>query len=208
MKKGTRVPSTKYRADRFRAPRPRSHSGIKWMVICAICVAAFACFIGIASASQANSGSGPAATKEQNIQKLLDAGRAHMHQKGGQENHIPATQPAPTLHPGIVSMRQGPFPSSVFTVRDMWQGQVGSNWVLAYGGAKTNPDSTPGAGGIVLYAEKANAQGAFDLYPLGTFLAPNGTTTLTITAVNGNLLLLRSQSGTQLTFNLVTHQFH
>ncbi|GHO87887.1 hypothetical protein [Dictyobacter formicarum] len=208
MKKGTRVPSTKYRADRFRAPQIHSRSKIKWVAICAISVVAFICFIGIASAAQMSGGPGAARIKEQNVQKLIDAGRAHMHQKGGSQNQAPAAQPAPTRQAGIVSMRQGPFPASVFTVRNMWQGPVGSDWVLAYAGAKTNPDSTPGTGGIVLYTETVNAQGAFDLHPLKTFLAPNGTTTLTITATNGNLLLLRSQNGTQLTFNLVTHQFH
>jgi len=52
-----------------------------------------------------------------------------------------------------------------------------------------------------------NSQGGVDLHPLGTFLAPNGTTALTITAQQGNLLLLHDKAGKQVVFNLVSHQF-
>jgi hypothetical protein len=104
-------------------------------------------------------------------------------------------------------VQQGPFLSSIFTVRNSWQGPIGSNWVLAYAGAKPNADGTVDQGGIALYTETANAAGGFDLHPLGTFLAPSDNPALTITAVQGNLITVRSENGHTLTFNLQTHQF-
>lgn len=208
MRKNRHAYRIKGSTGQSRLPQTHARSSIKWLLISVICVAAFCCFIGIASAAQLSGGPGAAASKEQAIQKLLDAGRAHMQPKTGSHNQAPAAQPAPARQAGIVNMHQGPFHSSVFAVRNFWQGPVASDWVLAYAGAKTNADGTQGPGGIVLYTETTNSQGGFDLHPLGTFLAPNGTTALTITATKGNLLLLRNQSGAQLTFDLVTRQFH
>ncbi|GCE19569.1 hypothetical protein [Dictyobacter kobayashii] len=169
MKKGTRVPSIEYGPGGHREQQRRLAGGIQWVLIAAICATAFICFIGIVSAAQMDSGPGAAANKEQVMQKLIDAGRAHMLSKVGSPNQVPAVQPAPHRQSGIISMRQGPFSSSVFTVRNMWQGLVGSAWTLSYTGAQTNPDGTPGSGGIVLYTETVNAQGGFDLHPQGFF---------------------------------------
>lgn len=208
MKKEKRVHLTTYITGRAYTRQMRARSNIKWVVISVVCITAFCCVIGIANAAQTSGGSWVATKKEQNIQRLLNAGRMHTHPKMGSQNQIPAVQPAPIRHAGIVNMHQGPFASSIFTVRNFWQGSVGSDWVMAYAGAKPHPDSTLGPGGVVLYSETANAQGGFDMHPQGTFLAPKGATSLTITGMNKNLLLLHSQSGTQLTFDLVTHQFH
>jgi hypothetical protein len=92
-------------------------------------------------------------------------------------------------------------------VRNFWQGPVGSDWVLAYAGTKPNADGTAGQGGIVLYTETVNSFGGFDLHPLGTFLAPARCSTLTIIAIQGDLMIVRPAVGRPLTFNLLTHQF-
>jgi hypothetical protein len=153
------------------------------MIVPAFCIAVFFGLVAITIAVR-NSGGAPA---------------------GGLDQQ--AVQPAPTRQAGIVNMQQGPFLSSVFTVRNFWQGPVGSDWVLAYAGAKPSADSTASQGGIVLYTETVNQAGGFDMHPLGTFLAPAGSPALTITAVQGNLLTVRSEAGRTLSFNLQTHQF-
>ena len=207
MKKRVRAYHKQFSTARPRPQQMRSRSTIRWVLVPAVCIATFIFVLGIASAAQ-NSGGPPLtlAQKEQGIQQLLNAGRAHLRPKPA-EPVIPLSQPAPQRQAGIVDMHQGPFPPSVFTVRNFWQGPVGSSWVLDYAGAKTNLDGTAGQGGCVLYTETTNTLGGFDIHPLGTFLAPAGTTALTITAADGNLLRLRTATGTKLTFNLQTHQF-
>lgn len=208
MKKNRHTYRIKGSAAQARPLQTHGHSNTRWVLIALACVAAFFCFIGIANAAQLSGSPGAAAGKEQAIQKHIDAGRAHMHTKPAHPGGAPAAQAAPVRQAGIVNMRQGPFPTSIFTVQNFWQGPVANDWVLAYAGAKTNADGTRGPGGIVLYTETTNAQGGFDLHPLGTFQAPKGTTAVTITSVNGNQLLLHDQSGAPLTFDLASHQFH
>jgi hypothetical protein len=107
-----------------------------------------------------------------------------------------------TPQTGIINTPQTPFSPSIFSAHNAWQGQVGSQWIIAYAGSQTNPDLTPGQGGLKLYAV-----GDFALSPLGTFLAPAGTPALTILKVQGDVLLLQTARGGTLTFNLQTHQF-
>ena len=75
-------------------------------------------------------------------------------------------------------------------------------WVIAYAGAQTNPDGTLGRGGMVLYRV-----GDFALAYVGTFLAPAGTTALTIIQGQGDLLRLEAASGQVVTFNLQSQQY-
>lgn len=184
MKKQTRIHNAHSSAARSRRTQRRSRLSMKWMIVPAFCIAVFFGLVAIAIAVRTSGGSSA----------------------GGQDQQQ-AIQPAPTRQAGIVNMQQGPFLPSVFTVRNFWQGPVGSDWVLAYAGAKPNADGTAGQGGIVLYTETVNQSGGFDMHPLGTFLAPAGCPALTITAIEGNLMTVRSISGRTLTFNLQTHQF-
>ncbi len=191
-------------------PRPqqrRARHTSRWVLVAAVCIVTFLGMLGIASAAQHSGGPVTLAQKMQSEEQRLKNARAHPRPKPGNQNQAPPVQPAPTRQAGILDMGQGPFPQSSFAVHNFWQGPVGSDWVLAYAGAKTNPDGTPGVGGIVLYTETINNQGGFDLHPLGTFLASKGTTALVITAQQGNLLLLHSVTGQQLAFNLISHQF-
>lgn len=207
MKKGRRVDRKSFSTAGPRPQQGRSRSTIRGLLIAAFCFTVFIGVLGIASAAQNNSGPLTLAQKMQAYQQRIKNARAHPRPKPSNQNQAPPVQPAPTRQAGILDMGQGPFPQSSFTVHNFWQGPVGSDWVLAYAGAKTNPDGTPGVGGIVLYTETINNQGGFDLHPLGTLLAPKGTTELVITAQQGNLLLLRSVTGQQLAFNLISHQF-
>lgn len=207
MKKGRHVDRESFSTAGPRPQQGRSRSTIRGLLIAAFCFTVFIGVLGIASAAQHNSGPLTLAQKMQAYQQRLKNARAHPRPKPSTQNQAPPVQPAPTRQAGILPLGQGPFPNSSFTVHNFWQGPVGSDWVLAYAGAKTNPDGTPGVGGIVLYTETINNQGGFDLHPLGTLLAPKGTTALVITAQQGNLLLLRSVTGQQLAFNLISHQF-
>jgi hypothetical protein len=187
MKKHRSVYRTQFPATRPRLPQRHAGSSIKWLIITAFCVVLTVFVVALASAARTSDGSSVRTQK--------------------QPAQLPTAQPAPTRQAGIFNVQQGPFLSSIFTVRNSWQGPIGSNWVLAYAGAKPNADGTVDQGGIALYTETANAAGGFDLHPLGTFLAPSDNPTLTITAVQDNLITVRSENGHTLTFNLQTHQF-
>lgn len=207
MKKRARVHHTKFSTARPRPQHMRSHSNMRWLFVASCCFIVFICTLGIANAKSSSGAPLTLTQKLQSAQQMLADGRAHTHAKPINQSQAPIVQPTPVRHAGIIQMGQGPFPSSTFAVDNFWQGPVGSDWVLAYAGTKMNANGTAGPGGIVLYTETVNNQGGVDLHPLGTFLAPNGTTALTITAQEGKLLLLRNKAGQQVRFNLTSHQF-
>ncbi|WIG58632.1 MAG: hypothetical protein OJF49_001378 [Ktedonobacterales bacterium] len=123
--------------------------------------------------------------------------------KGGPTIYTPSSpQPTPTFQAGIVDTHEGPFPACDLTVRNAWQGQVSGVWELVYAGVVYSDKAmcTGGQGGLRIYNRVSTAS-------LGTFLAPAGTSALTITAVNGVVMQLRSDTGQILTFNLQTHQY-
>lgn len=199
--KQSRVPSHRP----FQKEKQRS---LFWAFVAVACFIAFFGILGAASTaqSQSNSGSSTLNHKLQVAQQQINAGRAHPRPKPT-DPQPPTAQPAPTLQAGISNLPQGPFLSSYFAVRNSWQGPVDGTWVLAYAGDRPGTDGAADAGGMVLYTKTANQQGGFDMHPLGMFLAPAGTTSLTIIKQQGTLLSLTSETGKQLTFNLVTRQF-
>jgi hypothetical protein len=206
MKQRAHVHSLTHSVKRAQMQQAQARSNLRWIIISAICASALICLIGIASATSASNKSATQAAKSRTLQRLINAGTAPIGAKTNNSNQALA-QPVPIRQAGIANMHQGPFLTRIFTVRNFWQGPVGNDWVLAYSGAKTLSSGYAGLGGIVLYTETSNAHGGFDLHPVGTFLAHDGTTALTITEVDGNLLQLSSENGPTLTFDLVTHQF-
>jgi hypothetical protein len=54
---------------------------------------------------------------------------------------------------------------------------------------------------------KANSSGGFDIRSIGTYTAPDGARLLTVVAVNGDLMQLRTDTGSSLVFNLKTNTF-
>ncbi|SRR5260370_1070015 len=146
-------------------PRPQQmcwRGNSRWVLVAALCIVTFLGMLGIASAAQHSGGPLTLAQKEQRIQQLLNAGRAHLRPKPTTPQ-VPSPQPAPTLHAGIINMQQGP---------------VGSNWELVYAGAERNPDGSVKQGALKLYTK--------DLTPIGTYPAPSGAGALTIIAVKRN----------------------
>ena len=213
MKNHSRVQHKRSGPAQFRVKQMHSHSSRLWMLIAAICFVTFIGMVGVANAAQTSGGSQALARKEQYNQQLLSASRTHMRAKPSKQQaqeQMSSAESAPSTparQAGITTMRQGPFPLATLSVQNLWQGPVGNDWVLAYAGAKMQSNGTAGQGGIVLYTETINNHGGFDLHPLGTFLAPSGTTALTSTTIKGDLLLLTSTTGQQVTFNLTSHQF-
>src|SRR5436190_7181291 len=62
---------------------------------------------------------------------LLEMDGAWAHPRLKPAPQAPPHQPDPTRQAGIDNaMHQGPFSASEFTVRNMWQGPVGTDWVL------------------------------------------------------------------------------
>jgi hypothetical protein len=174
---------------------------VTWMAIPALCFSLFLLVTVIHGASTSNA-SNALAQKQQILQQELNEGRAHAQAQAGPDTPVPTAQTPQPRRAGIINSRQAPFPPSIFTVNNAWQGPVGSQWINAYAGAQTNPDDTPGRGGLVLYTD-----GDFALSYLGTFLAPAGTPALTINKVQGDMLLLQTASGQAFAFNLQSHQY-
>lgn len=172
-----------------------------WLMIPALCFFLFL-FITAINGAQTSDASSAQGQKQQILQQEMNKGRAYSQPKTGPDTQVPVVQTPQPRRAGIINGRQAPFPPSIFTARNAWQGPVGSQWIIAYAGAQTNSNGTPGQGGLVLYTV-----GDFTLSYLGTFPAPAGTPALTIIKAQGNVLLLQTASGHTLTFNLQSHQF-
>lgn len=202
-KRSSPAPSLRRRSGaRTRLPRQASKHGLSIWVLIPVLGFFLVLLIWSISGVHTTPGLSLAGQKQQMMQQQLDAGRAHPQPKTSPQTPDAPTQPSPPRQAGIISAPQTPFPPSIFKVRNAWQGPVGSEWVSAYAGAQTNPDGTTGRGGIVLYTV-----GDFALAYVGTFLAPAGTTPLTIIQAQGDLLRLQAASGQLLTFNLQSQQY-
>ena len=183
----------------------RVPSRLAWFVVVAVAVLVVGVGVALAAGSAAPAG-WPAAKARlaAQQQQALALARSHPRPKLPAAGLAPASQPPPRPPAGIVAMQQGPFPATTFTVRDVWQGPVGADWVLAYAGATPGSSGGPPTrGALRLYGETADLH----LVPIGTFPAAAGTGPLTITGATGTLLRLRTDSGTTLSFNLGTHQY-
>jgi hypothetical protein len=138
--------------------------------------------------------------------------RAHPRKKPPQNALLPpylaTQQPMPTPQAGIFETHQGPFEPIDFTIRNAWQGPVGPVWETVFAGGipkdRASGNSTPGPGALRIYID--HPDGSFDF--VKTVVAPNGVGPLTIAAVNGMTMQLRTDAGNTLTFNLQNDQFN
>ena len=144
----------------------------------------------------------PKAQADLTVQQTLAAARAHARAKPGV--HVrPIPQPQPVRHAGIIEMRQGPFPATEFTVRNFWQGPIGSDWLLVYAGAKRSPDGGVDRAAVRVYSETP------DLYVtlVGTFPVVNAIGAVRIAEASGDRIELQSDKGSKVGFDLLTRQF-
>lgn len=108
-------------------------------------------------------------------------------------------QPAPTYPTGIFQTHQSPVGNSVFSVMTEYEGPLGSQWVFVFAGTAWTNFPNTGVGALMVYT---STQGH-----VGTFDAPDGSSWLKITAINGSVLQLQSDKSASLTFDLATNTF-
>ena len=120
----------------------------------------------------------------------------------------PASSPQATPVAGIESLHEGPFSACQLLVSNFWQGPVNGQWYLVYAGSASASIATcdHSQGALADYGEQFGRYGDGPLTTIGMFTAPSGVTSLTITAVNGNLMTLQTQTGV-LTFDLSANRF-
>ncbi len=108
-------------------------------------------------------------------------------------------QPAPRVS-GISDLKQAPFSSEAFEVRNAYYGMVRGRWYGVYAGTvgMINPAAS-GQGGIYIVSADANANTHWS--NLGPF-PQAGTSWLKVTSSSGNALTLVSNTGATYTFDL------
>lgn len=140
-------------------------------------------------------------------QSALAAPRAP--KSGGPATHAGGT---PSRQAGILDIRQGPVPASVFSVNNEWQGPVngsGNTWLVVWAGSELDGGSAPGAPGVIVHQQSPSADGTgFDDRVVGTFTDPAADGPLTITGVQGTLVELQSPSGKSFSFDLASDRFN
>ena len=117
-------------------------------------------------------------------------------------------QPASTVPSGILNTQSGPFPTTAFTVRDAWRGQVSSTWLWVYAGG--TPTSQNGKSvtqpGLRLYSQKSDGGEPYMTF-VGAFVASDADSPLSIKGVDGTLVTLTTDSGKMFHFDLQTKHF-
>jgi len=168
--------------------------------------------IGVSAA--VNHGSPTPPTKEQYAQALASqlASDVARHTPAPKVSPTPHMGPTPTAAPrqeGILDIRQGPVPPTVFASSNLWQGPLaGDLWYLVYAGQNMNPDGTRGLPAVIVQTTTTSADGAStSLNSSNTYTDSAADGAFTITAVSGAVMTLTTPLGQTVTFNLQTRQF-
>lgn len=103
------------------------------------------------------------------------------------------------------SMHQGPFAATEFSVSNFYQGPANGTWLLVYSGATRNTDTGATIGGAIRIYAMPDPDSS--LTEIGTFSPTPSVGPLRVTDSNGSHLVLTSDDGTQLGFDLDTDQF-
>jgi hypothetical protein len=107
--------------------------------------------------------------------------------------------PDAQLVTGIVDVRQAPFPRSTYAIENRWQELRGGMLDQVYAGAD-GADPTQGVVVLQLVAWPADQDVETQAFPTPTKEGP-----VRITAADGDLLTLTSESGGRYTFDVVSH---
>ena len=118
----------------------------------------------------------------------------------------PHQTPPPRRVSSIQVMHEGPLSSVNMMVNDLWQGRVGSHWVLVYAGM-WNTETTKVKGkyepALMLFTKSMKR--------IGVYPARGSETSVKITAAKGNTLTLvgvgPSSRGQSFRFNVATHTY-
>lgn len=158
---------------------------------------------------------GPTAKQQflQNVQDQ-DAARGAGAPAHGKTGHSAATAVAPqkaTRAEGILDVHQGPVPASQFGVSNQWSGPVpgsGEVWYRVFAGADAPGQSGSGTPAVYVDTSTPTPDGySFTISFVGIYTAPKADSALTITAVNGSVIDLRTQGGQVYHFNLATKEY-
>jgi hypothetical protein len=211
---------TKNHQRKATTTRGRHYLGRKALVV--VIGGAFALSIGVGVAAAQN---GSARTVALSRARAVSAGwpsaKAKLYQQGV-ARAFPVTpkakpdlaKPGPQAAPGvptivvpdarqhgISNLRQAPFGTADFAVRNSYSALVKGRWYVAYAGTIGGDVATSGEGGIrVLSADATQNNGITDL---GTFAAA-GTRSLEVTAYSGDTITLVANTGATFIFNLDT----
>jgi hypothetical protein len=117
----------------------------------------------------------------------------------------------PVRQSGILNIRQGPVSASEFLVNNEWQGSIvgtGSAWYVVWAGSTGSISSTPGVPGIIVHSQTPTPDGgSFTDTEVGMFLDPRADGSLTIVAVSGPIVELRTATGQVFHFDLQAMRF-
>lgn len=112
---------------------------------------------------------------------------------------------------GILDVHQGPVPASEFAVTNQWAGAVngsGDVWYRVFAGAYAPGQSGSGTPAVYVDTSTPTSDGySVDIKFVGIYTLPAADSWLTITAVNGSVIDLKTESGRVYHFDLSTKQF-
>jgi hypothetical protein len=118
-------------------------------------------------------------------------------------------QPGTAPPGGILNVRQGPFPSAVFTVQNSWAGEIDGRWLMVYAGQSgpENQAAVPCGGVALLSQPLVDLDYGTGVQSLGYVTVPNLTRPLTVSSVSGDVMTLSDAQGTAYTFDLSSLTF-
>jgi hypothetical protein len=100
---------------------------------------------------------------------------------------------------GLTEHAQGPFPSAVFRVDNLYQASVNGRWLLAYAGSSVDASEAK-RGAVRVLSESSTGS----ITSLGEFPAPIPGTYVRIIACSGTVLTLASDTGATARFDLAS----
>lgn len=112
---------------------------------------------------------------------------------------------------GILDVHQGPVPASKFGVSNQWAGPIpgsGDVWYRVFAGVNAPGFSGPGTPAIYVDSSTPTPDGySVTINFVGIYPVSGADSAVSITAVNGNIVDLRTETGRVFHFNLSTRQF-
>ena len=159
---------------------------------------------------------GGLSAKQQYLQNVQNQDAARAANAPQHSKTVPSASPAlsaqkATRAQGILDIHQGPVPASQFGVTNQWTGPVpgsGDVWYRVFAGANFPGTSSAGTPAIYVDLSTPTPDGyGFDIKFVGIYTIPAADTWLTVTAVNGSLVDLMTQSGRVYHFDLTTKSY-
>jgi hypothetical protein len=111
-------------------------------------------------------------------------------------------------HPGLGAGHEGPVGDRSFASTGHWVGEVNGHWYDVYAGARAASGSQPERSELLVYRLPSDPQGSEQPTPIGSFVPPSGgTEPLAITAATGDMLEIKTSTGSAVQFDVATQSF-